>query len=107
MTEGFKEDHAGGDGDIEGTNRAGGGNGNEKVAMLANKFVEARAFASHDDSDAAPVIHIDVAFFRVFVETNQPKASFLELFHGTRQIFDTSDGHVRECASGDARYSIR
>ena len=107
MAQGFEEDHAGGDGDVEGTNRASGGNGNEEVATLANKFVEARTFASHDDGDAALVIHIGVTFLGALVETNQPKTSFLELFHGTRQIFDASDGQMCERAGRNAGDGVR
>ncbi len=103
----FEQDDAGGDGNVEGANGAGGGNGNEEVAALADEIVQPRTFASHDDADAAFVIHFGVAFFRAFVEANQPKASFLELLHGTRQIFDARDRQMRERAGGDARYRVR
>ena len=107
MAKGFEEHDAGCDRDVEGANGASGGNGNEKIAALANQIVEACAFAAHDDGDATFVIHFRVTLLSTLIETDEPKASFLELFHGTRQIFDAGDGQVRECTSGNARYSIR
>jgi len=51
LAEGFEEDDAGGDGDVQGFDRAGGGKGNEEVAAFARQFVEALALAAENNAD--------------------------------------------------------
>ena len=77
LPEGFEENDAGGDGDVEGFDRAGGGQRDDEIAALASEFVEAIAFATHDDSSGRGVVDLGVAFAGVLVEADKPIAGFL------------------------------
>jgi len=50
LAKGFEEDYAGGYAYVEGFYGAGGRQRHQEVAALAGQFVEAVAFAAHDDS---------------------------------------------------------
>jgi len=103
LAKGFEENDAGGDGDIQGFNGAGSGQRDDEIATLTGEFVEAFAFAAHDDADGRGVIDFGVALVAVFVEADQPVAGFLQFFHGTSEIGDFRDREVREGPGGSAR----
>ena len=102
LAERFEEDHAGGYGDVEGFDGAGGGKGDDEIAALAGKFVEAVAFATHDNAGGRRVIDLGVGLVGIFVEANEPVAGLLQFFHGTGEIGDLCDGEMRESSGGGA-----
>lgn len=103
----LEEDHAGGNGNIEGLDWAHGGKRNDKIATLAREFMESTAFTSHNDPGGRSVIHVRVRFVRRFIQTNKPITRFLEIFHGAREIRDPGDGQVREGPGRSTRDRVR
>src|SRR5258708_38725164 len=63
LAEGFEKDYAGGYTDVEGFYGAGGGQRHQEIAALAGEFVQAVAFAAHDDACRRGLGHFGAVLF--------------------------------------------
>ena len=106
LAQGFEEDDAGSDGDVERFDGAGGGQRDDEVAAFARQVVEAFAFAAEDDADRGRVVGFGVAFIGAFIESDEPVACFLQFFHGAHEVRNLGDGQVRYGASGSTRDGV-
>jgi len=91
---GFEEDYRAGGGDVERADAAGHGDAQEVVAGPADQFVEAVAFAAHDQGAVAGEVEVGIVGGAAFVEADDPDVLAFEFFEGSDEVDDAGDAEV-------------
>jgi len=92
----LEEEDGRGGGDVEGTDLAGQGDGQNLVARLADERPEAPPLGAEDDADGAGVVERIPGFVPRAFGADKPEAPSLELVHGPDEVRHPGDEEVFE-----------